>query len=106
MGCTGDIQRLIGNIGNRVVTGDTGSWQSLMKDMKILKNINKAIEIKQKEHMKKSKEYIIARLGANQRRNRELQQLERLHELKEQTFENLNSKYNHELLNNLEILGI
>jgi hypothetical protein len=46
---------------------------------------------------------------ANQRRVQELQQLEKLHELKEQgliTFEKMTLKDNHELLNNLEILGM
>ena len=74
-----------------------------------MKNINKEIEIKQKEHMKKNKEYIIARVRANQRRVQELQQLEKLHELKKQgliTFEKLTLKDNHELLNNLEIIGM
>lgn len=54
------------------------------------------------------KERIIARIRANQRRIQELQQLERLNELKEQgliTFKNLTLKANHELFNNLEILG-
>ncbi len=51
----------------------------------------------------------MARVRANQRRNQDIEQLERLHELKEQglvTFEQLSSKDNHELLNNLEILII
>ena len=55
------------------------------------------------------KERIIARVKANQRRHQELKQLERLHELKEQgliTFEKMTLKDNHELLNNLEILGM
>ncbi len=54
------------------------------------------------------KERIIARVRANQRRHQELEQFERLHELKEQgliNFEKLSLKDNHELLNNLEILG-
>ncbi len=57
----------------------------------------------------KNKEYIIARVRANQRRVQELQQLEKLHELKEQgliTFKKMTLKDNHELLNNLEILGM
>ena len=48
-------------------------------------------------------------MRANQRRHQELEQLERLHELKEQgliTFEKMTLKDNHELLNNLEILGM
>ena len=55
------------------------------------------------------KERIIARVRANQRRNQELEQLERLNELKDQgliTFEKLSLKDNHELLNTLEILGM
>ena len=55
------------------------------------------------------KERIIARVKANQRRNQEIEQLERLYEMKEQgliSFENLTLKDNHELLNNLEILGM
>jgi hypothetical protein len=46
---------------------------------------------------------------ANQRRVQELHQLEKLHELKEQgliTFKKMTLKDNHELLNNLEILGM
>ncbi len=44
-------------------------------------------------------------MRANQRRVQELQQLEKLHELKEQgliIFEKMTLKDNHELLNNLE----
>ena len=55
------------------------------------------------------KERIIARVRANQRRIQELEQLERLNELKEQgliTFEKLTMKDNQELLSNLEILGM
>jgi hypothetical protein len=70
-------------------------------------------KIKQRANSKrayeKDKERIIARVRANQRRNQEIEQLERLHELKEQgliTFEKLSLKDNHELLNNLEILGM
>ena len=62
-----------------------------------------------KKAYEKDKERIIARVRANQRRQQELEQLEKLHELKEQgliTFEKLSLKDNHELLNNLEILGI
>ena len=64
---------------------------------------------KAKRAYEKNKEYIIARVRANQRRVQELQQLEKLHELKEQgliTFEKMTLKDNHELLNNLEILGM
>jgi hypothetical protein len=62
-----------------------------------------------KRSYEKNREKVIAREGANQRRNQELEQLERLHILKEQgliTFEKLSLKDNHELLNNLEILGM
>ncbi len=48
-------------------------------------------------------------MRANQRRVQERQQHEKLHELKEQgliTFEKLCLQDNHELLNNLEILGM
>ncbi len=48
-------------------------------------------------------------MRANQRRVQELEQLTRLSELKNQgliTFEKLSLKDNHELLNNLEILGM
>ena len=44
-----------------------------------------------------------------QKRNQEIERLARLHELKEQgliTFEKLSLKDAHELLNNLEILGM
>ena len=62
-----------------------------------------------KKAYEKDKERIIARVRANQRRVQELEQLTRLNELKEQgliTFEKLSLKDNHELLNNLEILGM
>ena len=62
-----------------------------------------------KRAYEKDKERIISRVRANQRRNQEIEQLERLHELKEQgliTFEKLSIKDNHELLSNLEILGM
>jgi hypothetical protein len=65
--------------------------------------------VNSKRAYEKDKERIIARVRANQRRNQEIEQLERLHELKEQgliTFEKLSLKDNHELLNNLEILGM
>ena len=65
--------------------------------------------VNSKKAYEKDKERIIARVRANQRRNQEIEQLERLHELKEQgliTFEKLSIKDNHELLNNLEILGM
>ena len=64
---------------------------------------------KAKRAYEKNKEYIIARVRANQRRVQELQQLEKLYELREQgliTFEKMTLKDNHELLNNLEILGM
>jgi hypothetical protein len=64
---------------------------------------------KAKRAYEKNKEYIIARVRANQRRIQELQQLEKLYELKAQgliTFEKLSLKDNHELLDNLEILGM
>ena len=62
-----------------------------------------------KKAYEKDKERIIARVKANHRRKQEIEQLQRLHELKEQgliTFEKLSVKDNHELLNNLEILGM
>ena len=65
--------------------------------------------VNSKKAYEKDKERIIARVRANQRRNQEIEQLERLHELREQgliTFEKLSIKDNHELLNNLEILGM
>ena len=61
---------------------------------------------KAKRAYEKNKEYIIARVRANQRRVQELQQLEKLYELREQgliTFEKMTLKDNHELLNNLEL---
>ena len=64
---------------------------------------------KAKKAYEKNKEYIIARVRANQRRIQELQQLEKLYELREQgliTFEKMTLKDNHELLSNLEILGM
>ena len=74
---------------------------------------NEVYKQKQRDNAKrvyqKDKERIIARVRANQRRVQEMEQLERLHELKEQgliTFEKLSIKDNHELLNNLKILGI
>ena len=65
--------------------------------------------VNSKKAYEKDKERIIARVRANQRRVQELEQLERLHELKEQgliTFEKMSIKDNHELLTNLEILGM
>ena len=74
---------------------------------------NEVYKQKQRENSKRvynnDKERIIARVRANQRRVQEMEQLERLHELKEQgliTFEKLSIQDNHELLNNLEILGV
>ena len=74
---------------------------------------NEVYKQKQRENSKRvynnDKERIIARVRANQRRNQEIEQLERLHELKEQgliTFEKMTLKDNHELLNNLKILGM
>ena len=74
---------------------------------------NEVYKQKQRDNAKrvyqKDKERIIARVRANQRRVQEIEQLERLHELKEQgliTFEKMSIKDNHELLNNLEILGM
>jgi hypothetical protein len=65
--------------------------------------------VNSKKSYEKNREKVIARVRANQRRNQEIEQLERLHELKEQgliTFEKMTLKDNHELLNNLEILGM
>ena len=74
---------------------------------------NEVYKQKQRENSKrvyqKDKERIIARVRANQRRIQELEQLERLNELKEQgliTFEKLTINDNRELLSNLEILGM
>jgi len=74
---------------------------------------NEVYKQKQRDNSKRvyqnDKERIIARVRANQRRNQEIEQLERLHELKQQgliTFEKLNLQDSHELLNNLEILGM
>ena len=74
---------------------------------------NEVYKQKQRDNAKrvyqKDKERIIARVRANQRRVQEIEQLERLHELREQgliTFEKLTLENNHELLNNLEILGM
>jgi len=54
------------------------------------------------------KERIIERVRTNQRRLKELEQLKKLNELKEQgiiIFKKLDLNDNHELFNNLEILG-
>ena len=66
---------------------------------------NEVYKQKQRDNAKrvyqKDKERIIARVRANQRRVQEMEQLERLHELKEQgliTFEKLSIQDNHELL--------
>ena len=74
---------------------------------------NEVYKQKQRDNSKRvyqnDKERIISRVRANQRRHQEIEQLERLHELKQQgliTFEKLNLKDSHELLNNLEILGM
>ena len=50
-----------------------------MKNIKYYKQRNRD---KAKRAFEKNKEYIIARVRANQRRVQELQQLEKLHELK------------------------
>lgn len=74
---------------------------------------NEVYKQKQRENSKrvyqKDKERIIARVRANQRRIQELEQLERLNELKEQgliNFAKLTVNDNRELLSNLEILGM
>ena len=74
---------------------------------------NEVYKQKQRENSKrvyqKDKERIIARVRANQRRIQELEQLERLNELKEQgliNFTKLTINDNRELLSNLEILGM
>ena len=62
-----------------------------------------------KRSYEKNRKKVIARVRSNQRRNQEIEQLERLHELKEEgliTFEKLSLKDNHDMLNNLEILGM
>ncbi len=61
-----------------------------------------------KQVYEKVKERMKARVRTNQRRHQELEQLDRLHELKEsglETFEKISLKDNHDLLNNLETLG-
>ena len=74
---------------------------------------NEEYKMKQRANSKRvyqnDKIRIIARVKANQRRNQEIEQLERLYEMKEQgliSFEKLTLEDNHELLNNLEILGM
>ena len=69
-------------------------------------------KLKNREHAKKQyekdKQKVITRVRLYQKRNKDLAQLERLHELKEQgliTF-NLNAQDQQELLENLEILGL
>jgi len=64
---------------------------------------------KSKESYERHKENVIARVRAYQRRCQEIQQLEKLHELKQQgviNFDKLTLKDNQELMTNLEILGI
>jgi hypothetical protein len=64
---------------------------------------------KSKQSYERHKENVIARVRAYQRRCQEIQQLEKLHELKEQgfiTFEKLTLKDNQELMSNIEILGM
>ena len=82
------------------------AFHEIIKDNEVYKQ-------KQRNNSKRvyqnDKERIIARVRANQRRHQDIEQLERLHELKQQgliTFEKLNLKDSHELLNNLEILGM
>ena len=61
-----------------------------------------------KKQYQKDKQKVITRVRLYQKRTKELAQLERLHELKEQgliSF-NLNAKGQQELLENLEILGL
>ena len=90
--------------------------EAQLRAVKAFRERNKDSEeykIKQRANSKRSneknREKVIARVRANQRRNQEIEQLERLHELKEQgliTFEKLSLQDTHELLNNLEILGM
>ena len=61
-----------------------------------------------KEQYQKDKQKVITRVRLYQKRHKELEQLERLYEMKEQgliSF-NLNAKGQQELLENLEILGL
>ena len=90
--------------------------EAQLRAVKAFRERNKDSEeykIKQRANSKRSyeknREKVIARVRANQRRNQEIEQLERLHELKEQgliTFEKLSLQDTHELLNNLENLGM
>jgi hypothetical protein len=64
---------------------------------------------KSKQSYERNKENVIARVRAYQRRCQEIQQLEKLHELKQQgviNFHKLTLKDNQEFMTNLEILGI
>ena len=64
---------------------------------------------KSKKSYERHKEDVIARVRAYQRRCQEIQQLEKLHELKQQgviNFDKLTLKDNQQLMTNLEILGI
>ena len=104
------------NINNDEIKPKRVYTEAQIRAVKVLRDRHRDSEeykTKQRANSKRSydknKEKVIARVRANQRRHQELEQLERLYELKEQgliTFEKLSLKDNHELLNNLEILGM
>jgi len=104
------------NINNDEIKPKRVYTEAQIRAVKVFRDRHRDSEeykIKQRANSKRSydknKEKVIARVRANQRRHQELEQLERLYELKEQgliTFEKLSLKDNHELLNNLEILGM
>ena len=104
------------NINNDEIKPKRVYTEAQIRAVKVFRDRHRDSEeykIKQRANSKRSydknKEKVIARVRANQRRHQELEQLERLYELKEQgliTFEKLSLKDSHELLNNLEILGM
>ena len=104
------------NIINDEIKPKRAYTEAQLRAVRAFRERNKDSEeykIKQRANSKRSyeknREKVIARVRANQRRNQEIEQLERLHDLKEQgliTFEKVSFKDDHEILNNLDILGM
>ncbi len=103
------------NIINDDIKPKRAYTEAQLRAVKAFRERNKDSEeykIKQRANSKRSyeknRDKVIARVRANQRRNQEIEQLERLHELKEQGNYNKNSKAsrtNSTGLNNLIILA-
>jgi len=79
-----------------------------MKSIRTPKNINRKIDNMPKKQYQKEKQKVITRVRLYQKRIQDIEQLERLNELKEQGLISytLNAHEQKELLENLEILGL